>query len=89
MVFTYYANARARGRDPPLQRLFVGSKLDLDASFGVATQLGFDYDISDKMHLNFDLRWMDIDTDANLDGVSLGTVEIDSLIYSVTVGWKF
>ncbi len=67
----------------------AGSKLDLDASFGVATQLGIDYDISDNMHLNFDLRWMDIDTDAKLDGVSLGTVEIDPLIYSVTVGWKF
>jgi len=67
----------------------AGSKLDLDASFGVAAQLGFDYDISDKMLVNFDLRWIDIATDAKLDGAALETVEIEPLVYSLTLGWKF
>lgn len=65
-----------------------GLDLELDASFGVAAQLGFDYDISDRMFVNFDVRWINIETDAELDGAPLETVEIDPLVYSLTVGWN-
>lgn len=69
-----------------------GTDLDLDASFGLAAQLGADFDISDTMFLNFDIRWMDIDTDATVsDGVtSLEIdVEIDPMVYSIALGWRF
>ena len=66
-----------------------GSDLDLDASFGLAAQLGFDYSFSDTMYLNFDARWINIETDAELDGAALETVEIDPLVYSLTLGWRF
>ena len=66
-----------------------GLDLDLDASFGIAAQLGFDYGFSDTMYLNFDVRWIDIETDAELDGDALETVEIDPLVYSLTLGWRF
>ena len=66
-----------------------GLDLDLDGSFGVAAQLGFDYDLSDNMFLNLNLRWIDIDTDAKLDGAALETVEIDPLVYTLALGWKF
>ena len=67
----------------------TGMSLDLDNSIGLAAQLGFDYDISDNMFVNLDARWIDIDTDAKLDGVALETVKIDPLVYSVTLGWTF
>lgn len=67
----------------------VASDLSLDASFGLAAQLGADFDISDTMFLNFDLRWIDINTDAELDSSALEEVEIDPMVYSLTLGWKF
>jgi len=67
----------------------AGSDLKLDDVFGLAAQIGFDYDLSAAMFLNMDARWMDIDTDASLDGAALETVEIDPFVYSLTVGWKF
>ena len=67
----------------------AGSTLDLDPSFGIATQAGIDYALSDKTLINLDIRWMNIETDADLDGVFLETVEIDPLVYSLTFGWKF
>ena len=80
--YTLFFDDKAKG---PL----AGSALSLDASFGAAAQLGFDYDLSDNMLVNFDIRWIDIDTDAKLDGVPLETVEIDPFVYSLTVGWRF
>ena len=65
------------------------SSLSLDDSVGFAAQLGADFDISEKMFLNFDLRWIDINTDAELDDLPLEEVEIDPLVYSLTLGWKF
>ncbi|MGB5490975.1 MAG: OmpW family outer membrane protein, partial [Woeseiaceae bacterium] len=49
----------------------AGTSLSLDDSVGFAAQLGADFDISEKMFLNFDLRWIDINTDAELDGLPL------------------
>lgn len=67
----------------------VASDLSLDGSFGLAAQLGADFDLSETMFLNFDIRWIDINTDAELDGVALEEVEIDPMVYSLTLGWKF
>ncbi|MDJ0918124.1 MAG: OmpW family outer membrane protein [Woeseiaceae bacterium] len=67
----------------------AGTDLSLDDSFGLAAQLGFDYDISDTMFVNFDLRWIDIETDAEVDGAAVETVEITPLVYSITLGWRF
>lgn len=69
----------------PLQ----GADLSLDNSFGAAAQVGFDYQLTDSMSLNLDARWIKIETDASLDGADLETVEIDPLVYSVTLGWRF
>ena len=66
-----------------------GLDLSLDDSFGVAAQIGFDYKFSENMFFNLDARWINIETDAALDGVALETVEIDPLVYSLTLGWVF
>jgi outer membrane protein len=67
----------------------AGADLKLGTSFGPAAQVGLDFDITDKWFLNGDVRWMDIDTKAKLDGVSLGTVAIDPLAFGISVGRKF
>ncbi len=67
----------------------AGTSLSLDDSFGLAAQVGADFDISDTMFVNFDVRWIDINTDAELDGVALEEVEIDPVVYSLTLGWQF
>jgi len=69
------------------------SNLDLDSSFGYAVQLGADYIINEHFHLNFSARYIDISTDANFDvgGESIGTaaIEVDPMVYSVLLGYKF
>jgi outer membrane protein len=66
-----------------------GTKLELDTSFGAAAQLGMDFDISDDWFLNADVRWIDIDTGARLDGASLGDVAIDPVTFGLSIGRKF
>lgn len=70
-------------------------KICLDDSYGLAAQLGGDWKIADKWVMNFDVRWMDIDTDATVEGSSyegeakLGTIELDPFMYSVSLGYRF
>lgn len=67
----------------------AGTNLDLEESFGIAAQVGADWDFSDTMFANLDVRWINIETDARLDGAPLETVEIDPIVYSLTLGWRF
>ena len=66
--------------------------LDLDASFGVTVQAGFDYMLEGNWHINGSVRWIDIDTDATFDlGGAAGSVdvEIDPWVYTLSLGYKF
>lgn len=69
------------------------SKLDLDDSFGLAAQLGADYKLNDKWHLNGSVRWIDIDTSATFDvGGAEGKVsdiQIDPWVYTISLGYTF
>jgi outer membrane protein len=67
----------------------AGQDLELDTSFGLATQAGLDIDLSDSWFLNADVRWLDIDTDAKLGGTSLGSVAIDPFTFGISVGRRF
>jgi outer membrane protein len=66
-----------------------GQKLSLDPSFGPAAQVGLDFDLTDTWFLNADVRWIDIDTKAELAGASLGDVAIDPLTFGLSIGRKF
>jgi outer membrane protein len=67
--------------------------ISLDDSFGLALQLGADWTFGNGWLLNFDLRWIDIESDleATALGVSgeLGTVKIDPWVYSINIGYSF
>ncbi|HEY8538394.1 MAG TPA: OmpW family outer membrane protein [Steroidobacteraceae bacterium] len=67
----------------------AGSKLELDPSFGLAGQVGLDVAINSNWFINVEARWIDIDTDAKLNGADLGTVEIDPWVYGLSIGRRF
>ncbi len=64
-------------------------KLDLDDSWGIAATIGAEFDITEKGALRFDVRYIDIDTDATLNGVPQGSVSIDPIVASIAYIWKF
>lgn len=67
--------------------------LSLDDSFGIAAQIGADWILNDKWLVNFDARWINIESDATVvlggDSVDIGTVEIDPYVLSVEIGYRF
>jgi outer membrane protein len=80
--YTFFSSERTWG---PLQ----GNQLELAGSYGPAAQVGLDIDVIPGWFFNLDARWFDIDTDAKLEGVALGTIEIDPYAIGVSVGRRF
>jgi len=69
------------------------SNLQLDSSFGFAIQVGADYEIDNNWSVNVSARYIDIATDATFDvaGDSIGkaTIDVNPMVYSVMLGYKF
>lgn len=63
--------------------------LKLEDSWGLALQAGVDYQISDKGAMRLNVRWMDINSDATLNGAPLATVEIDPVLVGVSYVHRF
>lgn len=82
---------------PALEGALGGpSSLSIKDSFGLALQLGADFDISDTLFLNFDLRYIQIEADARIrtqtaDGTVVSRIkaDIDPLVFSAAVGFRF
>ena len=63
---------------------------DIDRrSFGVALQAGVDIRLAKHWYLNFDVKYIDIDTDVKLNGVKLTTLEVNPMLYNVGIGYRF
>ena len=67
----------------------AGTKLELDDSFGLAAQVGMDYAIGNGWYLNGELRYVDLDSDASVNGGDIGTVEVDPFLWALNVGKFF
>ncbi|MGB1263518.1 MAG: OmpW/AlkL family protein [Cognaticolwellia sp.] len=69
------------------------SNLDLEGSFGLSAQIGADYHLDEKWSVNASIRYIDIDTDATFDvaGSNIGkaAIDIDPMVYSLMLGYKF
>ena len=69
------------------------SDLELDGSFGLSVQAGVDYEINDKWHVNASIRYIDIDSDATFavggDNIGSASVDVDPMVYSLMIGYKF
>lgn len=64
--------------------------LKLDDSVGVAVEFGVDYMLSEQFGLNAAVWWADIDTEAEIKGVTEKfDVQIDPMVYMVGFTYKF
>lgn len=66
-----------------------GGELELEPSFGLAGMLGVDYHVSDQWALGADVRYIQIETDAKVNGTDIGTVQIDPWVFSLNIVRKF
>lgn len=66
----------------------AGVSLD-SHSWGTAWQAGFDIPIDKNWSINFDLKKVYIRTDVYSDGVSLGRLRVDPLLYGVGIGYRY
>lgn len=66
--------------------------VNLDDSFGFALQAGIDVELNERVFLNFDIKYIDMDTTARFSPTAIGpqTVDIslDPLVIGVGVGIK-
>ena len=58
--------------------------VSLSDSVGLALHAGLDVAISDKGSLRADLRWIDINSDAYLNGAFIGEAEIDPIVFGLS-----
>ncbi len=63
--------------------------LELDNSLGLAASIGADWQVSDHGAIRFNVRYIDIETDASLGGTSIGTAEIDPVVVGLSYVHRF
>jgi len=68
---------------------FGNSQVNADNSFGLAGQLGMDVGITENFFINAAVRYMDIDSDLEVDGMDIGSMSIDPVVYQLQVGYRF
>ena len=66
-----------------------GADLDLDSSWGLAGQLGLDVRLDDNWGVNAAAWYIDIDTDASLNGTDIGKVNIDPWVFMAGISYRF
>lgn len=67
----------------------AGVPISLDDSWGVAAHAGVDFAVSDTAAIRTDVRWINIETDANVGGAEIGKVTIDPWVFGVSYVMKF
>ncbi len=75
-----------------LEDAIGNTKVNLDDSFGYAVQAGVDVDIAPRIFLNFDIKYIDIDTKAKLTTgnlVNRVNVSIDPIVAGIGIGMRF
>jgi len=64
---------------------------EIDDSFGLAAQVGVDYQVNDQFYVNGQIRYIDISTDANIRHTAGNVkfdVDIDPMVYMISLGYK-
>lgn len=67
----------------------AGTDLELDNSFGLSAQVGIAFRVNERWSIAGDLRWFDIDSDASVDGVDVGTVNVDPIGIGLLATYDF
>ncbi|MBS0284303.1 MAG: OmpW family protein [Proteobacteria bacterium] len=88
--YTIFWNEKA---SDGLQAAVGKTKVGMSDSFGWAAQAGVDVDISRRMFVNLDVKYIDMRTTARLDTTAIGTqrvrVDINPLVFGAGVGVRF
>lgn len=63
--------------------------LELDDSFGLAAQVGVDYDINAEWFLTADIRYINIETTATNSVAGSSDVDINPTVISIGAGFRF
>ena len=58
-------------------------------SLGAAAEFGVEVQLSERAHLNADVRWIEIDGDAIALRVNDGLVGADPVSFGISVAWRF
>lgn len=70
-----------------------GDKVSLDSSWGFAVQAGVDVAINEDWFVNFDVKYIDMETTAKFKNTAAGWAEIDAdidpFVYGVGIGRRF
>ena len=71
--------------------LYISSQSTGDGvvTINVVFKAGVDIDLNDKIFLNLDVKYIDIDTKVRLNGADLGTVHIDPIVYGAAYVMQF
>ena len=80
--YTYFWDEETKGA-------LNGLDLDLDDSWGLSAQVGVDVSITDTWFGNASVRYIDIDTEADLESFGEFDVDIDPWVYTVSIGRTF
>jgi outer membrane protein len=67
----------------------AGTNLSLSNSMGLAAHVGVDVRLSEKWDIGLDARWLDIDSDASVNGAEVGTVNVDPIAYGLYFQRRF
>jgi outer membrane protein len=87
--YTLFYNEKASGA---LEDAVGNTRVHMSDSFGWAAQAGVDIDINDRMFLNLDVKYIDIDTRARLRTTAAGEqsvkISLDPLVFGVGIGFR-
>lgn len=68
------------------------TKVHMKDSFGYALQAGLDFDLSDRVFANLDVKYIDIDTKVRLNtggAINQVKVNLDPIVFGVGIGMRF
>lgn len=68
------------------------TKVSMDDSFGYALQAGLDFDLSDRVFANIDVKYVDINTTAKLNtggAINRVKIDLDPIIVGIGLGMRF
>ncbi len=75
-----------------LEAAVGATRVNLSDSFGWAAQAGVDIELNERMFLNLDVKYIDIDTTARLDTTAAGTqrvrISLDPVVVGIGLGIK-
>lgn len=77
--YTYYLN----------EKLISEDKLSITNSFGFAATLGMDYKINRNISLGAELRYIDVNSDIRINGVTVGNGDVNPVLYNLNLGYRF